>query len=449
MTLPLEKIGTILRNKRRDLGHRIEDMVDENISRSTISNAERGLPNVTESMYIYYAEKLSLGSSLFGIVAEKEQMEQEAEEELKEIENVIAVDADDSLQKLDEIKEKYQISKRDNLNPLYIYLLGRCAYEKKKWKKSKAYFHEAIMLFEQKQNLAKTNLKAASFNELSRVAFFENQLEDALQYNIDGFNVFHPDGERPRYQFHFLLNKSIYLRRLNKPEKALEAIEALHAAVENVPSTKIFLSTVHPYTIVQMYNMFAVILIDLQLYEKALDYAYQGWEIAQNNKFFDYVLSLRTTIGTIYFKLNNLTKAEKYFLSALKLRKSIKDEFPLVTAFIHLGQLYTQQKEWKKAEKALKEAIFISEKNHDMINLIDGFVSLGDCLVQQGNFSKAIYPYQKAEELLQTSNTSEKKCEIAINLGFCYQKLSNQKLFEEYRNKVFQVKAEMRWGELG
>lgn len=101
-----------------------------------------------------------------------------------------------------------------------------------------------------------------------------------MQYNTEGFKVFHPDGERQRFQFHFLLNKSIYLRRLNKPEKALEAIEKLHVVVENAPDVKMLLSTIHLYTIIEMYNMYAVILADLQLYEKALDYANQGMEIA-------------------------------------------------------------------------------------------------------------------------------------------------------------------------
>lgn len=449
MTIPLEKIGSILRDKRRSLQKRIEDMVDENISRSTISNAERGLPNVTESMYIYYAEKLNLGSSLFGIIEEKAQLEEEANEELKEIENVIAVDSDDSLQKLAEIKEKYRIDKRDNLYPFYVYLLGRCAYEQKKWKKAKTHFHEALSLFQQKSDLDKTNLKAACYNELSRVAFFENLLEDALQYTIDGLKAFNVDGERIRFHYYFLLNKSIYLKRLNQPERALEAIEVLYSEIKNLPNTNIVLSTIQVETIIQMYNTFAVVLTELQLYEKALDYAYKGLEIAQNGKFFDYLLTLRSTLGTIYFKLGNLTKAEKYFLQTVNLRKSINNEFHLISAFILLGQLYMQQKRWEEAEQLLVEAISISEQNHDMINLIDSFVSLGDCLVEQGEFERAIHPYQKAEKLLQTNKTSEKKCEIAINLGFCYRKLDNLKLFEEYRNKLFQFNSEMKWGKLG
>lgn len=351
MTLPLEKIGSILRDKRRSLQKRIEDMVDENISRSTISNAERGLPNVTESMYIYYAEKLGLGSSLFGIIEEKAQLEEEANEELKEIENVIAVDSDDSLQKLAEIKGKYQIDKRDNLYPFYIYLLGRCAYEKKKWKKAKAYFHESLSLFQQKPDFDKTNLKAACYNELSRVAFFENLLEDALQYTIDGLKVFDRNGERIRFQFHFLLNKGIYLEKLKQPEKALEAIERLDSTIENLPKTKSVLSIVPLEVIVEMYNMYATILTQLQLYERALDYAHQGIEIAQNSKSFDDLLILRTTLGSIYFKLGNITKTEKCFLLALKLKKKTKKEYLLVFAYSQLSQLYLMKEKFKESEK--------------------------------------------------------------------------------------------------
>jgi tetratricopeptide (TPR) repeat protein len=448
MGLSLEKIGSILRDKRQQLGKRIEDMVDENISRSTISNAERGLPNVTEPMYIYYAQKLELGSSLFGIVDEKERLELEADEELKEIENVISVDPDDSLEKLTQIKETYQITKRDNLYPFFAYLLGRCAYEQKKWKKTKAYLQEAISLFEQKQELAqKTNLKAACYNELSRVAFFENQLEDALQYNVEGFESFYPDGERPRYQFHFLLNKSIYLRRLKQPEKALEAVEALNAAIEHVPNVKTLLSTVHLYAIIDMYNMYAVILADLQLYEKALDYANQGLEIAQNNRSSDHILTLRTTLGTIYFKLGNFPKAEKCFFMALNLKKGADKEYLLISVYIKLSQLLRKKGKFQQAEKLLREAISISERDNEKIHLIESLVNLGDCSVQQKKFNQAIPTYQKVEQLLNTSKNKEMKCEIAVNLGYCYQQLGNQKLFEEYRNNVFLLNSEMKWGD--
>jgi tetratricopeptide (TPR) repeat protein len=134
------------------------------------------------------------------------------------------------------------------------------------------------------------------------------------------------------------------------------------------------------------------------------------------------------------------------FFNGIKSKKENKKEHLLVFTYNQLSKLFLRIGKLRQSEEVLTTAISISERNNDTIHLIECLVSLGDCSIQQGRFEQAIPPYQKAEELLKTSKNSEKKCEIAINLGYCYQKLGNQKLFEKYRDIVFQANTEMKWG---
>lgn len=59
-------------------------------------------------------------------------------------------------------------------------------------------------------------------NDLGRIAYYENHVEDALCYSIDGLSHLDKERERAHYRFHLLLNKRIYLEKLNQPEKSLK-----------------------------------------------------------------------------------------------------------------------------------------------------------------------------------------------------------------------------------
>lgn len=93
------------------------------------------------------------------------------------------------------------------------------------------------------------------------------------------------------------------------------------------------------------------------------------------------------------------------------------------------------------------EAISICEKNNNSIHLISCLISLGDCSLKQNKYEQAILSYSKAEELLHKSIDYERKSEIAISLGYCYEKLGNEKLFNKYKDKVFRINTEMKWGK--
>ncbi len=448
MKLPLEKIGPILRKKRIELGLRIMDLEDEQISKSTISNCERGLPNVTEAMYIYLAEKLEMKHSLLGILGEMEQQEQEAKEQLLELESMISVDPDGSLKKLSEINKTYPISKRTQLYALYTYLLGKCYIEQKKWDKAKRMLMEVVEIAKQKAELTETNLYSACLSNLGRVAFFENQLENALCYTLEGLSVLVLDGERSYFRFHLLLNKGIYLEKMKNPEKAFEAMEELNRELKAITDPDLMLETVNLDVIIQMYNMYGLIYNQLQMHQKALEYTKKGIKIAQRNNYFERLLNLHTTLAIIYSNLGESQLAEKCFLVVLDLHERTKREHSLVFAYVELGQLYIKRKNWTKAEETLEQAIEISERNNDMIHLIECLTALGDCFVQQKRFEQALIPYERAEVLVGLNRNAKKESEIVINLGYCYERLNNQTELEKYQRKAFLMTTKMKWGDL-
>jgi tetratricopeptide (TPR) repeat protein len=384
--------------------------------------------------------------SLFGILGETEQQEREATERLREIENVVSTDPKGALQKIQEIEGSLSVGNRSYLYVFVIYLLGRCAYEQKKWRKAKAFLHEVVDLTSQKEELLASNMKSASLNDLGRIAFFEDRLDDALKDTQQGLSTFVKDGERTEFKFHLLLNKAIYLEKMNQPEKALETIEELKDEINSIFNVDSILLMVNLDVMIQMYNMYATLLNQLRLHEKALEYAQQGVAIAQKNKYFDRLLTLHTTLGTIYANLGKEDQSEKCFLLALDLKERATKEYPLVFVYSELSQLYIKRGKWQEAEKNLQQVIEISERNNDLIHLIEALIALGDCSVQQKRYDQAISPYKKAEELVSMSGNTQKESEIATNLGYCYQQLGDKKELEKYQYKVFQLNTKRKWG---
>lgn len=85
----LQKIGKLLRSERKKRELRLEDVANDNLSITTLSNIERGLPNVILDRYVMYAEVFGLAEKLFGIVSESELEEKRLKQRLIDIEECL------------------------------------------------------------------------------------------------------------------------------------------------------------------------------------------------------------------------------------------------------------------------------------------------------------------------------------------------------------------------
>ncbi|SEN33746.1 helix-turn-helix domain-containing protein [Lihuaxuella thermophila] len=79
MDKPIDRvtIGHMIRKKRKELRLRLEDVADENVSPSTISNIERGVQIVAKEKIAYVAQKLEVEipevSSMLRQIGKREQ----------------------------------------------------------------------------------------------------------------------------------------------------------------------------------------------------------------------------------------------------------------------------------------------------------------------------------------------------------------------------------------
>lgn len=186
--LPLEhldqsKLRELFRSIRKSKKLNQQDLEEEGISAGTISNFEVGRKNVDiEKIYRLFAKLGVHKQDLPRLLHEKQQQEQSAltllQLNLKAMET--EMDCGDHKQAMQDIK-KFQLPTDHPYTAVTEYLKGKYYYKGQNWGKSQHHFLRTIQLVEKHPEIRSTNIKAASYYDLARIAYRQNQLGDALQ----------------------------------------------------------------------------------------------------------------------------------------------------------------------------------------------------------------------------------------------------------------------------
>jgi tetratricopeptide (TPR) repeat protein len=436
------KTGHLFRGMRKEMKINQEELADEFISASTISNIELNVRNVHPEKYIYLAKKLGILEKILGLISEKEKHEQEIRAIMDEMEELMHVDPKMAAERVNQL----DIGEVSIVAPVKCYIEGVHFYYEKQWEHAHACFQKTIELASTLPELESSNLQAASLNEISRIFFFRENIMGALECVEKGLEIFVRDGERKAHLYHLLINKSLYLNSLGKVELAYETIKELYQEVDILKQNNKLLDI--PIDIVMhMYVMFGILLRKLNQPQKALIYIDQGTKIALKNKNFDKLLDLRVVCGNVYYVMGDFSQAQKNYLKALELENKITPtkQYLLIPAYESLGLAYLEQKIWSQAQKMLEKAVAISDKEGRKIRSIDLFIALGKCFAGQELYQEAINFYLQAEELAVHHNQVLEMHQITTFLCNCYEKINDIRNLQFYKEKLYDVSI-ATWG---
>ena len=309
--LPLdhENAGRVIRKRRKDLGLRQSDLVDNMIKLHTIRKVEKG-EVVNEDIYMRICNKLDLDiKQLSTSYDDEKEQEEQLKFQLFAIEHDIDMAGPDK--GLEELR-KTEIDKNSPLLPTYLFLKGKCLARKKHWKKAQAQFLKTLSLIKQYPEWKPSNVKAATYNELGRCCYYLNNIEQALHYIEKGLESYDSSGEREYVVYHLKMSKVIYLEKLNRNEDAFRTLEKMWKEVDKIESIEIRSS---------MYEVHATLLSKQELHEKAIEYATKGLHLARVDQNVDRAFELWTALGDCYQNMGDYFKAEVAFRTALKLEK--------------------------------------------------------------------------------------------------------------------------------
>lgn len=426
------QLGKLLRQRRKEMGMRIEDLADVNISPATISNIERGKSSTQQkNKLLYLCEKLGMDLQMIPTLIENNVLQKKnIKMKLESLEGILEFNPEQVLKELEAIS-------LHNLDLLYAfseYLKGKCYVIRGSLTNAKNHFVECIRIVDKNQSaLLRTNLKAASLNELGRVFYFSNDLKQALACVEQGIESFDLLGER-RYCWHVLyICKATYLDQLDETQESLKALDILWEEIDQIQKLDVLLN---------MYELKASLLSKHKLYLEAMKVAQIGLGIARLNLQHERALELCNEIGRIHMALEEWEEAQHSFETACKYESVLKNHSLLIPSYIQIGLLNLRLQNLTQAEYYLLKAVSLTRNETEIWKFIEAHKALGDCYLQKGDLTTALITYQKALAKCREQKLLRKQNDLLVKMCKCVEK-SDKKLFNQYIEKLYKIQVEL------
>lgn len=427
--IDLKELGKICRRTGKQLGYILEDLEDEYISTSTMSNIERGIPVVTLQKIKYYCEKkLQIKTDhLVQLQDSEEKIKDEILEELWFIERLIEQgNANEGLKEL----KKVDLQGFQELQAPFYFLKGRAYYYKNNWDKSFKHYLKTIELVEKFPEMSRLNVHSISYNDIGRICFYhEGNLKKALYYTELGIRDFNSDGERQHINYALKICQVLYLEKLNRIQDAYQTVKDLWRSLNEIN---------HLDVILNIYEMRAKLLFQMKRFDDAIFTAKIGLEVSTLNKMPERTLELITTLGSIYLKLNEFKKAEKCFLEGWHLKKQIKRKYLFITTYTQIGVLYIKQGELQKAQSYLEDAVKIGKSSPDIVRYTQALIELGICYSRQKKFQLASEIFEEALYIAKKHTLLYKEKQILTKLTKLWKDVDEEK-FSIYMADLFKI----------
>lgn len=409
-----KELGAVIRAHRKKRGLSIENLADENISATTISNIERGLPSVGADKTEYLMKKLGISiEKLLQTAEEHEKKRQAARLRLLSVEMMLDRG---ELRKARHLLEQLQ-PEEESLLPEYYFVTGKCHCFLQNWKKAEEALFKAIEYIQQ-QGRERTNIEAAAYANLGQCGYQRGDLDQALDYADKGLKAFVEGGERGEYKYVLLHNKAVYLRERELWGPALNVVEEAWKDRDRIERTA---------TLLGLYYLRADCLRKTNDFEGAFHTALEGLKRARISQHYLQAFNLWNLLGDLYKMKGEWAEAVHCYTMALDLKDETDDPVVVSSTYAELGRLYIQRGEWDRAFEYANKAAEIAERFENFPRLVNALKILGDYWRMRDRKKEAVSYYQRALELARRHQLRHQEYELLFHLARCWRGVDEEK----------------------
>ncbi len=152
------------------------------------------------------------------------------------------------------------------------------------------------------------------------------------------------------------------------------------------------------------------------------------------------ISSYLNNIGYIYYQLNDLKVARKYFLMGLSKNPSVNDQ---IAIYQNLGDTYFKESNLKKAYHYQMIALVLSKKINSKTGIAKSYILIGKIYLKQKQYQKSKYLFENALKICKENNFLRKEADILILLSSLDENWKNNANLEKIINRIDQLDAKL------
>ncbi len=220
--------------------------------------------------------------------------------------------------------------------------------------------------------------------------------------------------------YELLSNKNCKLTNLNKAEIYLQ-LGKIFSDKNGDNAEKYLLKSINFYKKayngivkeMEPYNVLANIYATRKLYNKALDYYYKAFSIANENNDLYSQSIIYNNIGEIFREKGEYDKALQYYDKSLNLYKNqFNDEDLLAILYLNKSLIYFAERKYKKALDEIKKTEKLRGFQISSGTFLDIYKSYSKIYEKLKNYKKSLYYLKKYLDLEKKLNSNERQEKI-------------------------------------
>ncbi len=286
---------------------------------------------------------------------------------------------------------------------------------------------------------------AMTLRTIGRTYSLLNQSDQSLDYFLRALMIFEDIEKQEQVAATVLMIGDVF-SQWGQTEKALRFFERSLGIHENLGDHKgVLLSE----------NRLAQSLMTLRRFEEAQSHLERALVIADENDAFNLLANLYTSLGELHFHQFQLASAQKYFLDALEMKRSIGNQGDIAVALSDVARVYQESGDTPKGIFYYEQGQQLAEAAGEYAISAEIYLQMGELYMQEADQTMAIQSLlegMKIAEQIQEYLTIERANHLLTvaysRFGQADQALIYQKALQLTRDEINRQQSNRRVAEL-